>query len=128
VIIGFPAVTISYWWLVLKSGMTSGGGVLELSQGHLGVSLAVTPIVVAVAWASLRRYNPDTSAFAWRTDRRSRSVIATVLFGGAAIVMLTLVLIDIGRNWPSSEYLWLAYAMLWVIWLLSMRAAIVDRL
>ena len=130
VIVGFPAVNFIYWPQVLRSGVlpSDGDSIAIPMFGSAFVALAASPLVLGVAWLCLRRYNPHTRLAAWRRDRPYRSALATLTFvtaaalaAGAAITTLTL-------DAPWYDYLWLGYFGVWVLWLLALRAAIIEQL
>lgn len=95
--------------------------------GSILTMLIVAPVILGLSWFCLRRYNPDVKLWSWRRDRPLRSIVATILFGGASLVLVIGVL-DSLRLWlPWYEYLWTAYFIAWLPWLLGLRAAVVDQ-
>ena len=129
-IVGFPALNFVYWPLVLRSGALPADGDSIAIPMFTGVVVATvaSPFVVGAAWLSLRRYNALTRFASWRSDRPYRSIIATVVFGGAAVWIAA----DLARGWsrdlPPYEYLWAVYGGLLVLWLLGLRAAFIEQL
>ncbi|ODN70435.1 hypothetical protein [Methylobrevis pamukkalensis] len=125
----FPVLNFIYWPAVLRSGTLSPSEdsiAIPIYGSVLTMVLAV-PVVMAIAWLCLRRYNPDTRVAAWRWDRPVRSIVATCLFGGAVMVILYAVVADRVVGLPWYDYLWPGYALLRVPWLLGLRAAVVDQ-
>jgi len=129
-LIGFPTVSFIYWSEVLRSGVLppDGDSIGIPIFGDILAILLLSPLILGIAWLSLRRYNSNTRLAAWRQDRPFRSVAATVLSGSGAVVVATLVLADIGTAMPWYDYLWRTYFGLWLPWLLGVRAAAVDQL
>lgn len=133
-LIGFPALNLIYWPLVLKSGVLSPDADSIAIPMFSGVALTaiLTPIVLGTAWACLQRYNSDTKLGALRHDRPIRSALATCLFGGAAILVLAGLAYDLSTSrWsagtPWYEYIWPTFLLLGVYWLLAMRAALIEQ-
>jgi hypothetical protein len=126
---GLPAVGFAYWSLALSAGLLPdyAGGLWPLLRGHVVVAVELSPPTLLVAGASLRRYNPQTRFAAWRTDRPVRSLLMSICFGIPAAVMTLLVVMDIHESQLWFDYIWSAYGSLWIIWLLGMRAAIIEQ-
>jgi hypothetical protein len=128
-LVGLPVVGLAYWSLVLSAGLLPDyvGGLWPLVRNHVVAAAWLSPPTLLIAGVSLRRYNSQTRVAAWRADRPVRSALASVCFGVPAILMSFVLLLD---SWDSGrwfEYLWVAYGSLWIIWLLGMRAAIVEQ-
>ena len=130
VLSGFPALNFVYWPQVLRSGvLPSDGDSIGIPMfGSILAALILSPVILGVAWLCLRRYNPDTRLWSWRQDRPVRSIGVTVLFGGASVAAAAGALNDINLSLPWYEYLWPAYLLFWLAWLLGLRAAAVDQL
>lgn len=129
-LLGLPALSFIYWPLVLRSG------VLPTDADSIGIplfndcllALVAAPIVLGVAWLCLRRYNPRTRLTAWRSDRPVRTLLATIIFGGAALFLTILLFVDSRLDWPWYEHLWSGYTLLLIWWFMAMRAAVVEQL
>ena len=129
-LIAFPAVNFIYWPQVLRSGaLPSDGDSIGIPMfGSILATLVVSPLVLGVTWACLRRYNPKTSLWTWREDRPLRSIIITLLFGAVSVTLAASILVGLWLSPPWYEYLWRTYFGLWLPWLLAVRAAAVDQL
>lgn len=129
VLAGFPTVNFIYWPQVLRSGVLppNGDSIGIPMFGSILLALVAAPLVLGLAWLCLRRYNPTTRFAAWRQDRPYRSAIATLAFGAAAALVAVAALADITPGAPWYEYLWSAYIIIWVPWLLALRAAVVEQ-
>jgi len=129
-LLALPALSFIYWPLVLQSG------VLPTEADSIGIPMfydlfsafILAPIVLGTAWLCLRRYNPDVRLAAWRWDRPTRTLLASMVLGGAAASLAVLLLMDAGSDWPWYEHLWTGYAVLWICWFLAMRAAVIEQL
>ena len=128
-LLGFPALNIIYWDAVLRSGVlpADGDAIMIPVMGSFVVTLMASPILLGIAWLCLRRYNSETRLAAWRRDRPVRSVLATVLLGGLAGLLLAGTIADFA--WATAWYdqLWAGYFLGWIIWLLALRAAVIDQ-
>lgn len=49
------------------------------------------------------------------------------VFGGAAVLCVFGLVAELDQAMPWYEYLWAAYALAWVPWLLGIRAAVIDQ-
>ncbi len=129
-LVGTPALWIVYWWQVLASGSLPHDGDAVAIPMFAGVvtGFLASPLVLATAWFCLRRYDPRTRLLAWRGDRPVRSVAATLVFGGPALVLTAGLLHDLilGVE-PLHEYILVALRAPWIAWLLAMRAALVGQ-
>ena len=125
----FPALNFIYWPQVLQSGVlpSNGDGIGIPMFGSILLTLVVSPFAVGVAWLCFRRYNPRTRLLAYRTDRPYRRAIATVIFGCGAAFLFFGALVDAARALPWYEYLWPAYTLLIVAWLLTLRASLIEQ-
>jgi len=95
--------------------------------GSVIVALVVSPVVLGIAWLSLRRYNSDARLAALRWDRPYRTTLITLFFGALAAFLLFRAITDAIRAQPWYEYLWSGYATLWMVWTLALRAALVEQ-
>ena len=130
VLLGFPALNFIYWPQVLRSGvLPSDGDSIGIPMfGSVLATLILSPVNLGVAWLCLRHYNPDTTLWSWRRDRPFRSIGVTVLFGAASVTAAAGALNDLRLSLPWYEYLWPAYLLVCLAWLLGLRAAAVDQL
>jgi hypothetical protein len=128
-LVGYPALNLAYWTLVLKSGVLpiDGDSIGIPIFGSLMVAIALAPIMIGTTWICVRRYNCNAKLFAVRRDRLLRTFVATLLFGGMAIFSLALLVYGWTQPAPWYEYLWDIYVLLGIYWLLAMRAAIVEQ-
>jgi len=127
---GFPAINFVYWPQVLRSGVLPphGDSIGIPMLGSILFTLVASPIVLGVAWLCLRRYNPSARVSAWRRDRPYRSILATLTFGAGAAFLSAAALSDLAKDLPWYEYLWSGYSVIAVLWLLALRAAVVEQL
>jgi len=126
---GFPAVNFIYWPQVLRSGvLPSDGDRIGIPIfGSVLLALYISPLVLGIAWMCLRRYSPDTRFAAWRQDRPYRSSFASLIFGGGAALALYTAFDGLRADEPWYEFLFSGYFILWVPWLLAMRAALIEQ-
>lgn len=120
-----------YWPQILRSGVLSpdADSIAIPMFGSVLATLIMSPVILALAWLCLRRYNPGTKLWAWRKDCPFRSVGATIFLGGAALVIIAGVFESLMPPLlPWYEYLWTAYLLGWLLWLLGLRAAAIDQL
>jgi len=70
-LIAFPILNWVYWPLVLQSGVlpADADSIGIPMFGSVIVALVVSPVVLGIAWLSLRRYNSDARLAALRWDR-----------------------------------------------------------
>lgn len=127
---GLPLLSFIYWPLVLRTGVLppEADSIAIPIFNDLLTALVGAPIVLGVAWLCLRRYNPETRLAAWRRDRPVRSLLATLVLGGAAAALTVLLFTDTQLDWPWYEHLWSGYGLLWVWWFLAMRAGSIEQL
>lgn len=125
----FPILNFVYWPKVLESGtLPPDADSIGIPMfGSVLLTLAASPAVLGVAWLCLRRYNPRARLTALRWDRPYRSILATLIFGGLATLLSVEALTEATASSPWYEYLWPAYSMLWVSWLLTLRAALIEQ-
>jgi hypothetical protein len=128
-LVGFPALNFIYWPEVLQSGALPvyGDSVGIPMFGSILLALVVSPFAVGITWLCCRRYNPRTRLLAYRVDRPYRSAIVTAIFGLGAAILFFGALVDAARAMPWYEYLWPAYTMAIVAWLLTLRASLIEQ-
>lgn len=128
-LIGAPIVNIVYWLQVLASGTLphDGDAVAIPMAGGVILTLMLAPLVLGTAWICLRRYDPGTRLAAWRQDRPVRSLLATLVFGGPALVLAAGAVHDLLTPGPWYEHIPVALSVPCIIWLLAMRAAFVEQ-
>jgi hypothetical protein len=124
-----PITNFIYWNAVLESGVLPHDGeaiAIPIFQGLVG-TVALAPMVLAIAWYCLRRYNPKTSIFAWRNDRTIIGALATLVFGG----LTCLFAYDVGRvllgHYSPLEFISIPSALVRMAWLMAMRAALIEQ-
>lgn len=119
-----------YWPLVLRSGVLppEADSIAIPMFNDLLVAVVLTPFVLGTAWLCLRRYNCDVRLVAWRRDRPIRSLVASLVLGGAAGALAALLVIDTRSDWPWYEHLWAGCSLLWLWWFLALRGAFVEQL
>jgi hypothetical protein len=129
-LLAFPVLNFIYWPQVLRSGALppDGDSIAIPMFGSVIATLIVSPVILGLAWLCLRRYSPYARLWTWRQDRPIRSIGATILFGGASILVTAGALDSLRLPWPWYEYLWTAYFLTWLPWLLGLRAAAIDQL
>ena len=128
-LIGAPAANIIYWDRVLASG------VLPMDADSVGIpmglgiifTILVTPFVLGVTWLCLRRYNPQARFFAWRKDRPFRSLMASLIFGGAAALLVLNIIASPWFGYPWYEFIFDALSIPAIVWSLAMRAAVIEQ-
>ena len=125
----FPALNFFYWPQVLNSGVLppDGDSIGIPILGSILLTIIASPIILGVSWFCLRLYNPETRLATIRWDRPIRTIAATIIFGGAAVLCILSAIFDLERAWPWYEYIWTGYALAWVPWLLGVRAALIDQ-
>ena len=129
-LLAFPVLNFVYWPQVLQSG------VLSPDSDSIGIpmfcSVALTiiasPFLLGLTWLFVRRYNPATKIAVFRPDRPYRTALATLVFGGLALLFLAESVREFMVTQPWYEYLWPAYfSALWVPWLMVLRAAFIEQ-
>ncbi|OMJ30714.1 hypothetical protein BSZ14_17340 [Sphingomonas sp. Sph1(2015)] len=125
----YPVLNFVYWPQVLRSGVLppNGDSIGIPMYGSILVTIVASPIVLGIAWLCLRRYDPATRLAKIRWDRPIRTVAASLVFGGAAVLCVFASVAELGHAMPWYEYLWAGYALAWVPWLLGIRAAVIDQ-
>ena len=129
-ILGLPVLSFIYWPLVLHSGILSpdADSIAIPMFSDVLAAVVLSPIVIGATWLCLRDYNPEARLMAWRRDRPLRSAAVTAVLGGPAVALAVLLIIDIRPGWPWYEYMWTGYTLLCISWLLTLRAAAIERL
>jgi len=129
-LVAFPVLNFVYWPEVLESGIlpSDGDSIMIPMVGSVVVAFLAAPVLLGIAWLCLRRYNPEARLMAWQSDRPYRSILATLVFGAPAVLLVIGLVMDFRAILPWYEYLWLAYALLWLPWLLGLRAALIEQL
>lgn len=125
----YPVLNFVYWPQVLRSGdlPPDGDSIGIPMYGSILMTIVASPVVLGIAWLCLRRYNPATRFATIRRDRPIRTVAASFVFGGAAVLAVIGIFAELRHAMPWYEYLWAGYAMAWVPWLLGVRAAVIDQ-
>jgi small-conductance mechanosensitive channel len=126
----FPLLNAVYWSLELESGTLppDGDSISIPIFNSVLLTIVVSPSMAILAWFCLRCYNPNSRLNTLRWDRPFRTVMATTLFGGAAALLILLIVMEtlsVEARWY--DHLWSGYFLLWVLWLLSIRAAVIDQ-
>ena len=129
ILTGYPVLSFVYWPAVARAGLLppDGDTIVIPMFASIGVAVVASPPIIVLAWLCLRRYNPATSLLAWRRDRPIRSAIATLGFGGPALLFVVAICTDAASALLWQEHLWSAYFGLWVWWLLALRAAAIEQ-
>ncbi|MGU3479136.1 hypothetical protein [Methylobacterium sp. D48H] len=125
-----PVTDFLFWTAVLKSGALPHDGdaiAIPIFQGIIG-TVALAPLALTITWFCLRRYNAQTSIFAWRKERPVVSIVATMVFGG----LTCLLAYDVGRvfmgYYSPPEFISIPAALIRMAGLMAMRAALIDQL
>ncbi|WP_380783526.1 hypothetical protein [Sphingomonas sp. R86520] len=128
-IAAFPALNFVYWPQVLRSGQLppDGDSIGIPMYGSVLIAIIASPFVIGIAGLCLRRYNRPVRLTAYRHDRPLRSALATILFGGASVVLMLGSIAELMHQLPWYEYLWPAYTVFWVPWLFGLRAAFIEQ-
>lgn len=128
-ILGYPVVIVIYFWFLGSSGLLppDGDTIFIPIMGNLLFSVVTAPLVLALAWLCLRRYNGDARFLSWRTDRPLRSAAATIFLGSLFLAWIFLAVFDLARDPYWFEYMLNAYYMLAAPWFLMIRAAIIEQ-
>lgn len=129
-LLGLPALSFVYWPHVLRSGVLppEADSIAIPMFNDLLVAVVLTPFVLGTAGLCLRRYNRSVRLAAWRLDRPIRSLVASLVLGGAAAALAAVLVVDIRSDWPWYEHLWTGYSLLWLWWFLALRAAVIEQL
>ncbi|MEY4953279.1 MAG: hypothetical protein RL299_1703 [Pseudomonadota bacterium] len=130
ILTGFPALNFIYWPEVLRAGefLPDGDSIAVPLFGSVLATMIFSPVVLWTSWLCLRRFNSDSKITTWRPDRPYRSIVLTVLFGTAAAMLIAIILEFLTDAQAWYDYLWPAYLLLWLPWLIGLRAAAVDQL
>ncbi len=128
-IAAFPVLSLVYWPQVLRSGqLPSDGDSIGIPMyGSVLIAIIASPFVIGIAGLCLRRYNRPVRLTAYRHDRPLRSALATILFGGAGVVLMLGSIAELMHQLPWYEYLWPVYTAFWVPWLFGLRAAFIEQ-
>jgi hypothetical protein len=121
-----PFVSLFYSRRLLNSGTLNpdADSIAIPIMNDLTAAFLIAPVVLAVTWACLWRYDGGAVLFGWDRDRPWRAVAATVSLGLPALGIAGSVAADIFAALPWYEYSWDGYFSLWAIWLLLLRAAL----
>ncbi len=92
------------------------------------ISLFISLFVLPISFWCLERYNPQARLLAWRNDRLVKSLVVTLIFGSAAAFTVIGIVQELSPGQFGSSRLVAAYFALWAYWLLTIRAAAVDKL
>ena len=129
-ILGFPIANIIYYDRLLASGTLSpdADSVAIPMFGDIVLTVFFTPFVIAITWLCLRNYNAGTKLLAWRVDRPVRSFAATLVCITMAITIIAATITDFRKAMPSYEYILTYYSLIWIPWLLWLRAAVIEQM
>lgn len=125
-----PITDFLFWNAVLKSGALPHDGdaiAIPIFRGIVG-TVALAPLVLTITWFCLRRYNAQTSIFAWRKERPVVSIVATMIFGGLTCILAYDAVGILMGYYPPPEFISIPAALIRMAWLLAMRAALIDQL
>jgi hypothetical protein len=114
---------------VLRSGSLApdGDSIGIPLFGSIATAGLAAPFVLGLTWLCLRRYSPATRVLAFRRDRPLRSILATLILGGAAVWLAIECVTGIVVVEPWYEYLWPIYIALVAFWLMALRAAVIEQ-
>lgn len=129
-IFGFPIANIIYYDRLLASGALSPDvdSVAIPMFGGVILTAICAPFVLAITWLCLRHFNVGTKLLAWRVDRPLRSFAATLACVTMAITLIAATITDFSKSLPSYEYILTYYSLLWIPWLLWLRAAVIEQM
>lgn len=124
--LALPPISILFHRLLLKSGTLNpdADSIAIPIMGHAIAAMVIAPIVLAITWACLWRYEGGGALFGWDGERPWRSIVATIVLGTPAVAIAGAVAADIAAGQAWYEYLWDIYFCLWVAWFLLLRAAL----
>ena len=130
-LIGYPVTALIYFPLEVETWSAEErlrGDSLAIPLGaSFFVALLAAPLLMGLTWFCLRRYRGGGSLFVWRSDRMIWSVFVTLILGGPAAILLIATAISVPQTRYWFDLLWSAYAVLLIVYLLYLRAALVDQ-
>ena len=130
-LIGYPVTALIYFPLEVETWSAEerlSGDSLAIPLGaSFFVALLAAPLLMGLTWFCLRRYRGGGSIFVWRSDRLILSVLATLILGGPAAILLIATAISVPQTRYWFDLLWSVYAVLLIVYLLYLRAALVDQ-
>lgn len=132
-LIANPILNDFYWGQVLRAGVLpdDGDSIGIPIFAALVFTLMVAPFVIGVTRYCLRGYNPRARIAAWRSDRLVRSLVSTIVFGGAASILAVLLasdLRDMFKDYPWYEFTFTPLVPPAIAWSLAMRSAVIERI
>lgn len=129
VLVALPVLNFLYWPQVLRAGMLppDGDSIAIPMFGSVLLAVVISPVVLGGAWLCLRHYNDKRHFTAFRRDRLVRSILATIVMGGVAGMLLVDALRAVVVGQPWYEHLWSGYASMVAAWLLMLRASVIEQ-
>lgn len=128
-LVAFPVLSMIYWDAVLGAGeLCSNSDTIAIPiAGSVAVTVALSPVILAITWLCLRRYNPATRLATLRWDRPVRTITASLVFGGTTVLIMLDLIISLKHRVAWYEHLWTGYSIALALWLLGLRAAVIDQ-
>ena len=84
-------------------------------------------VMLPITWLCVRRTDPPGNFFAWRRGQPLRSVLVSIVLVGMSVAILVGDFWGLGRPLPWYEYLTLPPPVLFSIWLLGLRGAVLSK-
>jgi hypothetical protein len=100
--------------------------IIPIAGSYL-VALYLAPVVVILTFLGTLRMNPKMNVLAWKKEQPIRSILATTVFGGIAVLAVISAIELFARNMPAYELFWLPMNFAWLLWALLMRSAFIDK-
>ena len=121
-----PPISIVFYRQLLNSGTLDpmADSIAIPIMGHIMATFVIAPVVLAITWACLWRYEGGGDLVGWDGQRPWRSLAATLVLGIPAVTIAGGVAADIVAGQVWYEYLWNFYFGLWATWFLLLRAAL----
>lgn len=124
--LALPPISLVYHRLLLASGTLNpnADSIGIPIMGHLMAAMVIGPVVFAITWACLWRYDGGGVLFDWNRARPWKSAVATLVLGAPVVAIAGQVSSDVVAGQAWYEYLWDLYLCLWAAWFLLLHAAL----
>lgn len=128
--LALPPISIVFHRLLLNSVTLNpnADSIAIPIMGDVMAAMVIGPVVLAITWACLWRYEGGGALFGWDAERPWKSIVATILLGIPALAIAGAMAADIVAGQAWYDYLWDIYFCLWAAWFLLLRAALLAPL
>jgi hypothetical protein len=124
VLVGLPVTSFAYFPALLQTGTlpADGDSIAIPMFGSIMFSVFTAPVVLGVTDGCVKRCGLKRTLLGWRKERPLLSLTVSMIFG----LPVAALIFSIGQTFLDQslalEKIWIPYELVWVAWLMTLRA------